>query len=43
VSGTYDSKTKKFVLEWASQIVGGPFNDFTGVWHFEGTFEPTKK
>jgi hypothetical protein len=43
VSGTYDSKTKKFVLEWSSQIVGGPFNDFTGVWHFEGTFEPAKK
>jgi hypothetical protein len=43
VSGTYDSKTRKFVLEWSSQIVGGPFNDFTGVWHFEGTFEPAKK
>jgi hypothetical protein len=43
VSGTYDSKPRKFVLEWASQIIGGPFNDFTGVWHFEGTFEPAKK
>jgi hypothetical protein len=43
VHGTYDSKTRKFVLEWSSQIVGGPFNDFTGVWHFEGTFEPAKK
>ena len=43
VSGTYDSKTRKFVLEWASQIVGGPFNDFTAFWHFEGTFEPAKK
>jgi len=43
VSGTYDSKTGKFVLEWSSQIGGGPFNDFTGVWHFEGTFEPAKK
>jgi hypothetical protein len=43
VSGTYDSKTRKFVIEWASQIVGGPFNDFTGVWHFEGTFQPAKK
>jgi hypothetical protein len=42
VSGTYDSKTKKFVLEWSSQIVGGPFNDFTGVWHFEGTFRAKK-
>ena len=43
VSGTYDSKTRKFVLECASQIVGGPFNDFTGFWHFEETFEPAKK
>ena len=43
VSGTYDSKTRKYVLEWSSQIVGGPFNDFTGVWHFEGTFEAAKK
>jgi hypothetical protein len=39
-TGTYDSATKKFSLEWSSQIVGGPFNNFTGVWHFEGTFQP---
>ena len=38
-TGTYDKSTKKFVLEWTSQIVGGPFNNFTGTWHFEGTFE----
>lgn len=38
-TGTYDQATKKFSLEWSSQIVGGPFNNFTGVWHFEGTFE----
>jgi hypothetical protein len=43
VHGTYDSKTRKFVLEWSSQIVGGPFNDFTGFWHFEGSFEPATK
>jgi hypothetical protein len=40
LSGTYDKATKKFSLEWASTIVGGPFNNFTGKWHFEGTFEP---
>ena len=40
-TGTYDPATKKYILEWSSQIVGGPFNNFTGVWHFEGTFEPT--
>ena len=39
-TGTYDPGTKKFALEWTSQIVGGPFNNFTGVWHFQGTFEP---
>jgi len=38
-TGTYDPATKKFSLEWSSQIVGGPFNNFTGVWHFEGAFE----
>lgn len=35
-TGTYDSKTKKFTLDWTSLIVGGPFNSFTGVWHLEG-------
>jgi hypothetical protein len=39
-SGTYDPGTKHFVLEWASTIVGGAFNNFTGRWHFEGTFQP---
>ena len=39
-TGTYDAATRRFTLEWASQIVGGPFNNFTGVWHFEGRFEP---
>jgi hypothetical protein len=38
-SGTYDPSTKKFVLEWTSLIVGGPFDGFTGIWHLEGTFE----
>jgi hypothetical protein len=37
--GTYDPKTKRFVLEWTSYIEGGPFNGFTGLWHLEGTFE----
>lgn len=40
VSGTYDEQTGAFVLTWASQVVGGPFNGFTGAWHLEGTFEP---
>ena len=39
LSGTYDPATGAYVLEWASQIVGGPFNGFTGLWHLEGTFK----
>jgi hypothetical protein len=37
--GTFDPTTKKFVLEWTTTIVGGPFNNFTGKWHFEGVYE----
>lgn len=37
-TGTYDAETGKFVLEWTSLIVGGPFNQFVGRWHLEGTF-----
>jgi len=40
VTGSYDPDTGRFTLSWTSQIVGGPFNNFTGVWHLEGTFEP---
>jgi hypothetical protein len=40
-TGTIDSESGAFVLEWTSQIIGGAFNDFTGVWHFEGTFTAT--
>ena len=37
-SGTFDPATGAFTLTWTSQIVGGPFNNFTGLWHLEGTF-----
>ena len=37
-TGLYDSSTGKYVLEWTSQIVGGPFNGFTGKWYLTGTF-----
>lgn len=40
VTGTYNSDTKAYTLEWTSQIVGGAFNNFSASWHFEGTFEP---
>jgi hypothetical protein len=39
-SGTFDAATGAFSLTWTSQIVGGAFNNFTGVWHLEGTFRP---
>jgi hypothetical protein len=41
VTGTYDANTKQYQLNWTSQIVGGPFNNFSGIWHLEGTFEST--
>jgi len=37
-TGTYDATTGAYVLQWTSQISGGPFNGFTGVWHLEGDF-----
>ncbi|NNC79206.1 MAG: hypothetical protein HKN94_03545 [Acidimicrobiales bacterium] len=39
--GTIDPDTGAYVLDWASQIVGGPFDNFTGIWHLEGTFVPS--
>ncbi|HEV8624285.1 MAG TPA: hypothetical protein VG034_07490, partial [Acidimicrobiia bacterium] len=39
--GTFDPTTKKFTIEWTTTIVGGPFNNFTGKWHFEGVYEGT--
>ena len=39
-TGTFDEDSGRYTLEWSSQIVGGPFSNFTGVWHLEGTFEP---
>jgi hypothetical protein len=41
VTGTYNADTKAYTLEWTSQIVGGPFNNFSGSWHIEGVFEPS--
>jgi len=41
VTGTYNAATKAYTLDWTSQIVGGPFNNFSGHWHLEGTFEPS--
>jgi hypothetical protein len=43
VAGTYNARTNAFVLTWASAVVGGPFNGFTGYWHLQGRFTPSKK
>lgn len=37
VRGTIDG-SGNFVIEWTSQIVGGPFNNFTGLWHLAGQY-----
>ena len=42
VTGTYNAKTHAFLLSWTSQVVGGPFNGFTGDWHLTGTFVPKR-
>ena len=39
-TGTFDPDTGAYTLDWSSEIAGGPFNGFTGIWHLEGTFEP---
>jgi len=43
LTGTYDKKSGAYTLEWTSQIAGGSFDGFTGVWHLEGTFEKAAK
>jgi hypothetical protein len=42
LTGTYNAATHRFVITWTSQVVGGPFNSFTGYWHLAGTFVPAK-
>lgn len=42
-TGSYDEGTGAFEMEWSSRISGGPFNNFIGTWHFEGTFEPSSQ
>jgi len=35
------SAASAFVLQWSSQIVGGPFNGFTGFLNLAGNFNPS--
>jgi hypothetical protein len=37
-TGTYNASTGAFTLSWTSQVVGGPFDKFTGQWHLQGFF-----
>ncbi|GED97055.1 hypothetical protein [Gordonia crocea] len=36
VRGKYNPQTGDYAIEWTSQIVGGPFNNFTGLWRLTG-------
>lgn len=38
VNGTFDPETGRYVLNWSSQINGGPLDGYLGEWHLEGTF-----
>ncbi|MFJ4650701.1 hypothetical protein ACIP5Y_05400 [Nocardia sp. NPDC088792] len=40
ISGSID-QAGNYVIEWTSQIVGGPFNNFTGLWHLAGHYQGT--
>ncbi|MGN6722483.1 MAG: hypothetical protein ACTHJM_07715 [Marmoricola sp.] len=42
-TGTYDPSTGAFTLTWTSQVVGGPFDKFTGQWHLAGRFVPASR
>jgi hypothetical protein len=36
VTGTFEESTGAYTLTWTSQIFGGPFNNFTGIWRLTG-------
>lgn len=38
VAGNYDAATGAYTLQWTSQVQGGPFDGFTGLWHLTGRF-----
>ncbi len=41
VTGTYNPATGAYTLQWSSQVVGGPFNNFSAFWNLSGTFTPS--
>ncbi|MDP2710595.1 MAG: hypothetical protein Q8O56_05200 [Solirubrobacteraceae bacterium] len=38
--GSYDPRTRRFVLRWSSRVQGGAFNNFVGFWTLTGRFVP---
>jgi hypothetical protein len=42
VSGTYNGRTHAYSLSWATKVTSGPFVDYTGYWHLQGTFSPSR-
>jgi hypothetical protein len=40
VAGTYNPATRAYVLQWSSQVVGGPFNGFSAFWNLTGRYVP---
>ncbi|MDP2710597.1 MAG: hypothetical protein Q8O56_05210 [Solirubrobacteraceae bacterium] len=40
LTGTYDPRTRRYTLSWASHVSSGPFRNFTGVWRLQGRFVP---
>jgi hypothetical protein len=40
-TGSYNASTGAMTLSWTSEVVGGPFDKFTGSWHLVGRFVPT--
>ena len=39
-TGTWDQATGAFNIGWSSTVVGGPFNNITGVWTLQGFAVP---
>lgn len=40
-TGVIESPSGNYTLNWVSEIKGGSFDGFIGVWHLEGTFTPS--
>lgn len=41
--GSLDPETGEITVAWTSEIVGGPFDGFTGLWHLEGRLDRSEE